>query len=197
VLFSSLSGVLGSPGQSNYAAANTFLDALAHHRKSRGLPALSLAWGYWAQKSGMTAHLDQADLRRMGRGGLHALSSDEGLALFDAALRRPDAVLVPARFDTGALRANAHALPSLLRGLVPAHRPAAASASTLKQRLLTLSPSDRERALLDLVRAEFATVLGLASPSALDPDRPLQELGLDSLRPSSCAIVSAQPRACA
>src|SRR6185295_11639666 len=97
VLFSSLAGVLGGPGQSNYAAANAFLDALAHHRHANGLPASSLAWGYWAEKSGMTTHLSAADTARMARAGIRPLSSDQGMALFDAALQRPEPALVPAR----------------------------------------------------------------------------------------------------
>src|SRR5262249_26473441 len=112
VLFSALAGVLGGAGQANYAAANAFLDALAHHRRARGLPACPLAWGFWQEATGLTAPLPAADLDRMGRAGVRALSSDEGLALFDAALARPDAVLVPARFDAAALRPHAHALPS-------------------------------------------------------------------------------------
>src|SRR5262249_6085890 len=110
VLFSSVSGVLGGAGQANYAAANAFLDALAHHRQARGLPASAIAWGAWETKSGMTAHLSAADLARMARAGVRALSSAEGLALFDAALARPDAALAAARFDAGALRSRAQAL---------------------------------------------------------------------------------------
>lgn len=186
VMFSSLSGVLGGAGQANYAAANAFLDALAHHRKAQGLPALALAWGYWAQKTGMTAHLSDADLRRMARGGLRPLSSEDGLALLDAALARSDAALVAARFDARGVRARADAMPGMLRGLVrgrPARRAAASTAGTpaLAQRLAALSSTERERALFELVAGEATAVLGLGSPSDLEPDRPLKELGLDSL----------------
>jgi NAD(P)-dependent dehydrogenase (short-subunit alcohol dehydrogenase family)/acyl carrier protein len=185
VLFSSLAGMLGNPGQSNYAAANAFLDALAHHRRAIGLSALSLAWGFWAERSGMTAHLGKADLARMARTGIGALSLEDGLALFDIALFRPEASLAPMRFDTAALSAQEGALSPLLRGLVRTNgrRRAAADADTrpsLKQRLALLSNADRNRVLLDLVRTELTTVLG-AKSNGIEPNRPLQELGLDSL----------------
>ncbi|WP_394839492.1 type I polyketide synthase [Pendulispora rubella] len=185
VLFSSLAGVLGGAGQSNYAAANAFLDALAQHRHAMGLPASSLAWGFWADSSAMTAHLRDADTARMRRAGVLPLSAEKGLSLFDKALARSEPALVTALFDRTALLANAHALPAIFRRLVHTRsaRPAAAhaSASSLAQRLLALSPTDQRAFVFDLVRAEIATVLGLPSPDALEPDRPLHELGLDSL----------------
>src|SRR4029079_11435143 len=146
ILFSSLAGVLGSPGQANYGAASAFLDALAHHRRARGLAALSLDWGHWANKSGLTAHLTDVDLQRMARSGLRSLSPEQGLALFDAAFAGPDPAVVTAHFNLPALgRMAGDALPPLFRGLVRARaaRPVAshtAQGASLKQRLLTVSP---------------------------------------------------------
>ncbi|WP_394829827.1 SDR family NAD(P)-dependent oxidoreductase [Pendulispora albinea] len=190
ILFSSIAGVVGSPGQANYAAASAFLDALAHHRRAQGLPALSLDWGYWADRSGLTAHLKGADLQRMARDGLRPLASLEALALFDAALGRPDPTLVAARFDVAALgKQDRAALAPIFRSMVRANhaigaRPLASNErtpSSLAHRLLPMSPEDRERTLLDLVRAEVANVLGITPPSSIATHRPLQELGLDSL----------------
>ncbi|MDI3284214.1 type I polyketide synthase [Polyangium sp. 15x6] len=185
VLFSSLSGLLGNAGQASYAAANTFLDALAAQRRARGRHALSLAWGPWAD-GGMAAGMTDADRARLSRHGLSLLSADEGCALFDAALGRGEPLLVPVRLDIGvAGGARAEAIPAVLRGLVRTEaRPPAPAASSvsasLRQRLAPLPEAERERVLLDLVRKEAGHVLG--SPShAVEPNRPLQELGMDSL----------------
>ncbi|MFF2044449.1 type I polyketide synthase [Kitasatospora sp. NPDC058170] len=185
VLYSSLAGVLGGPGQANYAAANTFLDTLAAHRHTQGLPAHSLAWGLWAQSSSMTGELTEADLTRLSRGGVAAITEAQGLGLFDAALRTTDEpVLVPVRLDLPALRANAAGgeLPAVLRSLVrvPARRAGGADGG-LVRRLAALTGRDRTQALLDLVSTQVATVLGHTDTGAINPQRPFKELGFDSL----------------
>ncbi|MEV6935650.1 SDR family NAD(P)-dependent oxidoreductase, partial [Streptomyces sp. NPDC051132] len=117
VLFSSAAGLLGAPGQANYAAANTFLDALALHRRAHGLAALSLAWGPWDQ--GGEGMAGAPELRRTARAGIEALTPGRGLALFDAAVGAvaPDPVLAPLATDQERLRALAGdpALPEPLR----------------------------------------------------------------------------------
>ncbi|MEV0537806.1 SDR family NAD(P)-dependent oxidoreductase, partial [Kitasatospora sp. NPDC050463] len=184
VLFSSAGGLVLAAGQATYAAANVFLDALAVHRRGLGLPATSLAYGLWDTDTGMGRHLSRADLERIRRQGLPALTTDEGLALFDAGLRVDAAVLVPVRVDTSGLRSRGDALPALLRGLVrsPARSAARrAGSSALAQRLAGLGEAQRADALLDLVRERAAAVLGHSSTGAVPGDRAFKDLGFDSL----------------
>ncbi|MER8262542.1 type I polyketide synthase, partial [Streptomyces albidoflavus] len=188
VLYSAAAGTLGNPGQANYAAANCFLDALALHRRANGLHAVSLAWGLWAERSGMAGRLHEHDLNRIVRGGAVPMSADHGLALFDAAITGQEGVLVPVQLALGRLRTLPGPLPPLLRGLVGgAARPTAATAESAPgdggpaARLAALPPEQRQPHLLDLVRAQAAGVLGHSSPEAIEPDRALKELGFDSL----------------
>ncbi|WP_455430615.1 SDR family NAD(P)-dependent oxidoreductase [Paractinoplanes durhamensis] len=188
-VFSSVAGVFGTAGQGNYAAANAAVDALMVARRGRGLPGLSLAWGYWSRDSGMTGHLDGADRARIVRTGLRPLSDADGLALFDAAHRVDESVLVPVALDIAVLQRQAEAgmLPAQLRGLVRAgvRRVAdaldASAPSALAQRIAGLSDSERDRLLLDVVLTHTATVLGHSSTRSIRADRGFLELGFDSL----------------
>ncbi|MGH3542679.1 MAG: type I polyketide synthase, partial [Mycobacterium sp.] len=189
VLFSSMAGLVGSSGQANYAAANSFLDALAMHRRAHGLPAISLGWGLWDQASDMTGGLDAAGRARLGRGGVMALPSAEALQLFDTAMVVDEPFLLPARIDTAALRANAAVVPPMFTDLInaPTRRQvddslaATKSKSALAHRIHGLAAGEQHAVLLDLVRSHIATVLGNTSPEAIDPDKAFQELGFDSL----------------
>ncbi|MEU8139921.1 type I polyketide synthase, partial [Streptodolium elevatio] len=203
VLFSSVAAVMGGAGQGNYAAANTFLDALAERRRAAGLPAVSLAWGMWEEAGGMTAHLTGADRARAARAGIRALGTREGLRLFDALTGGPvapgasgyraatSAVFVPAPLDLAGLRGRAattgEPVPSLLRGLVPPRRRTAAAAAGaptatggLAARLAPLDAAGRDAEVLDLVTAAVAGVLG-AEPDAVGPRRAFSDMGMDSL----------------
>ncbi|MFD8811079.1 beta-ketoacyl synthase N-terminal-like domain-containing protein, partial [Streptomyces sp. NPDC059627] len=144
VLFSSVVGTTGNPGQANYSAANAFLDALAGHRARQGLPATSIGWGLWAEPSGMTSRMYDGGLNRTG---LEPLPTEQALALLDKALTSERPHLLAAR--------RAETAPAAQHGGPPA--------------------------MLDLVRAEAAAVLGHAEPEAVDPDRALRELGFDSV----------------
>ncbi|MFH9400894.1 SDR family NAD(P)-dependent oxidoreductase, partial [Streptomyces sp. NPDC017638] len=187
VLFSSSAATLGSPGQANYAAANAYLDALAVHRRSLGLPAHSLAWGLWAEAGGMTGALGDGDLGRIARGGVAPLATEEGVALFDAALAGTDPAVLPVRLDLAALRAQEDGPAPLFRALVPVRRAGAAGARTaagadaLRERLAALPAAGREPFLTDLVRGHVATILGYRSAEDVGRTLAFRELGFDSL----------------
>ncbi|MEU7598343.1 type I polyketide synthase, partial [Streptomyces sp. NPDC039022] len=190
VLFSSIAGVIGNAGQANYAAGNTFLDALAAYRHRQGLPAVSLAWGPW--ENGMAGELAEADLLRMSRQGLRPLSDARGLAALDAAANRARPLLVAAEVHLGALRRSSE-VPPLLSALVPAARgnaqparrtagqPAAEDRNALAARLAGLSPAESREALRDLVIGQATLVLGMSGPGGLDGNRPFRDVGFDSL----------------
>ncbi|MGH3880716.1 MAG: SDR family NAD(P)-dependent oxidoreductase, partial [Actinophytocola sp.] len=181
VLFSSVTGTLGGAGQANYAAANAFLDALAEHRRARGLPATSLAWGPWTRTAGMTSTLTDAELRRIARAGMPPIDPADGLALFDAAVAASVPSVAPVHLDLAAMRARDE-VPHVLRGLVrqPVRR-SAGVAGGATERLARLDEAQRRAALLDLVRGQVAQVLGHAGPAEVDPARAFQDLGFDSL----------------
>ncbi len=183
VLFSSVAGMLGGAGQGNYAAANAFLDALAVHRRSRGLAGISMAWGMWEQASGMTSTLSEGDVARMGRSGTRALSKQEGLELFDAACMLNEPLVVPMRINTASVHAQARAgmLSPLLSGLIRVSSQRTAQHGLLARRLAAISEPEREGVVLELLRGQVAAVLGHASPEAIDPQRAFKELGFDSL----------------
>jgi acyl transferase domain-containing protein/acyl carrier protein len=182
--FSSAAATLGSPGQGNYAAANAFLDALVQHRRARGLPGISLAFGAWERATGMTGALSDADRGRLARLGIRPLADAHGLELIDLARTANLPLLLPMRIDAAALEAQARAgsLPALMRGLVSAPSPAAADApGSLAGRLAGTPQAEWDAVVLEVVRGHVAAVLGHESPTAIHPRRPFKELGFDSL----------------
>ncbi|MCA1224072.1 type I polyketide synthase, partial [Streptomyces sp. 8L] len=184
IMYSSVSGLIGAAGQANYAAANTYLDALAHHRAQLGLPATSLAWGLWDQRGGMAAALSTGDLNRMARSGIATLSETEGLALFDAALRRSEPLLVPLRLDTASATDGVDVHP-LLRELITSaprpSRPAAVPDRPDGPRRVGEDVASQPGRLLELVRAEAGRILGYDGRDTIGADRTFREFGLDSL----------------
>ncbi|MGW7623301.1 SDR family NAD(P)-dependent oxidoreductase, partial [Streptomyces antimycoticus] len=189
VLFSAAAGLLGAAGQGNYAAANAFLDALAAHRHAQGLPATSLAWGYWAQTTGMTGGMTDADRARLARAGMVGLETEQGLALLDIALDSGLPALAPIQLDLATLRRGAHTddLPPLFKSLVRGATPQAATGAAgpggaaPAEAFATLTEEDRQQALLKLVRNATATVLGHDTADAIHPAQNFRELGFDSL----------------
>ncbi|MEU0581987.1 SDR family NAD(P)-dependent oxidoreductase, partial [Streptomyces griseoincarnatus] len=197
VLFSSAAGTVGTAGQSIYGSANAYLDAFAARRRTKGLPATSLAWGLWHQAGvGMTSHLGTVELQRMRRQGIAPLPFDQGLALLDAVLARPAGDFVPVLLDLRSVQREADQggeVPALFRALVRTRlrRAVGGSGSAsgdgtggtagLRERLLAAGGAQRTELVTEVVLREVATVLGLPGAGALAPQQVLKDLGLDSL----------------
>ncbi|WP_456243466.1 type I polyketide synthase [Streptomyces mesophilus] len=190
IQFSAYAGQIGNGGQAAYTAANTFLDALAVQRRADGLPARSLAWGWWSESGGMADELAAADLSRLRRLGIAPMTNADALALFDAAYAHGSPALVPARVDLTPLRNRpAEELPSLLRDLAASARPRRAKATTSKdsapaglaERLAALPADEAGQVLLEWMSEQVAVVLGHASGAGIDVDQQFTQLGFDSL----------------
>ncbi|MFD1119138.1 SDR family NAD(P)-dependent oxidoreductase [Sphaerisporangium aureirubrum] len=181
VLFSSITATIGTPGQGNYAAANTFLDALAHHRHTHHQVATSLGWSLWEQSSALTGNLTGTDHTRMARGGLRPLSTRQALAHYTSGTTHTHPHLIPATITP------VTPVPPILRDLAPAgpsRRAAAAGTGGgggWTDRMAALPADERRRAVEDLVRTIVTTVLGHTTPGAVDPARAFKDIGFDSL----------------
>ncbi|MFB9547796.1 beta-ketoacyl reductase, partial [Micromonospora sagamiensis] len=187
VLFSSIASLLGAPGQGNYAAANAFLDALAHHRHALGLPALSVNWGAWGD-SGMAAALTDRDQQRWTARGIGIIPPEQGIRTLERIMVRPvpQVGVVPVDWTRYAeqypLGAARPLLAELVRREPAADRSAAVTASgpRLRERYEAMPDAKRRTALTDHVTGELARILMLDEAS-LDPQKGLFDLGLDSL----------------
>jgi amino acid adenylation domain-containing protein/thioester reductase-like protein len=190
MMFSSISGVMGMPGLANYAAANTFLDALAHLRRAQGLPATSVAYGTWAGDGGMASRLGPATIAHLAQYGLEPLSTDEGLELFQQAVlsKRPltmAAVLDLKRLQTY-LEEQGGGIPPLLSSLLVrdnavTHASSSSGRRHLGEMLKEAEPEQHVDIVLDMVRQVVAKALGFTQPSGVDIGRPLKDIGIDSL----------------
>ncbi|MEU9993685.1 type I polyketide synthase, partial [Streptomyces sp. NPDC048045] len=192
VLFSSAAATFGGAGQSNYAAANAFLDGLAENRRSRGLPARSVAWGPWAGE-GVSQATDAARQRLRRNRWEVLMDPDLAVKALGAALTGPDTVLTVMDLDWPALAAAPGAADMLhvplLRDLPDVRQLKASPTESggpktegeLAGRLTGLSRAEQDRLLVDTIRGEAAAVLGYASPDEVEATRAFSELGFDSL----------------
>ncbi|MFG2819818.1 type I polyketide synthase, partial [Kitasatospora sp. NPDC048365] len=179
VLFSSLAGVAGIPGQGNYAPGNAYLDALAAERRAAGLPATAVAWGHWAG-DGIAA--DGAE-EQLLRHGLVSLPPAGAVEVLGQALDHGEGHLVVADADWSALfRGRRHPLVAELVRTAPTEPAAAEQPGTdLLGRLAALPAAERRRSLLGVVRAQAAAVQRHGSAEAIDPARAFRQQGFDSL----------------
>jgi NAD(P)-dependent dehydrogenase (short-subunit alcohol dehydrogenase family)/acyl carrier protein len=191
VLFSSIAGVWGSGGEGAYAAANAYLDALAQRRRAQGRTATAIAWGPWAE-AGMAAGEGVGDHLR--RRGLPALAPALAVDALERALGGDETCLVVADVDWARFAPSFTAarhrpligdLPEVRRALNPEAEPAEpgvpAAVPAFLERIGGLTPAERDRAVLDLIRSTAADVLGHDGPAAVEPARGFLAIGFDSL----------------
>ena len=186
VLFSSIAAVLGSPGQANHAAANAFLDAFAHHRRARGLPALSIDWGAWAEVGAVVEH-DAG--RRLAGQGIGRMRPEDGLGALEAVMAggATQVMVAPVDWAVFLSRLPGGRPPSLLRDVARRAQVAAAAvapahpARDLRADLEAAAPAKRHALLRDHIADRTRRVLGLDAGQTVDVQRPLKELGIDSL----------------
>ncbi len=183
VMFSSIAALLGNPLQANYAAANSYLDAMAHHRRACGLPGLSIAWGVLSGVGYVAGRRDLSDY--LARQGYLAFSPEQALDVLERALAEQRTTVMAARLDWTRWAVASPTAATSARFRRFAQEPSAGMAGERQgvrgPSAVDLSdPATREQRLQEYLREKIARVLG-ASPSSIDPDRPLTELGLDSL----------------
>ncbi|MDQ1537786.1 MAG: hypothetical protein QOE58_2179, partial [Actinomycetota bacterium] len=186
VMYSSIVSVMGGAGQAGYAAASAFLDTLAQHRRSQGLPATSLCWGPWEPGAGTTATLSEPARPSLSSDGFPTMLVRDALELFDVAVTSEAPVILLARLDLHAFQEQG-SVPRILRRLVrhAATRTVASRAISeslpLARQVRDLSEQNRDRLLANLIRTEVAAVLGFDSAAAVDPKRPFKDMGMDSV----------------
>jgi myxalamid-type polyketide synthase MxaB len=180
VCFSSVSALLGSPGQSNYAAANAFMDALMQHRRAIGLPGLSINWGPWSE-GGMAAALKDRDRARWETLGVGTIAPSQGLSILKLLLEQSPAQVgvLPIQWSRF-ISQFSRSIPPFLQVFAPTDGVTSKRSDVLQQ-LATAAVGDRRSLLTAHIRAEIAKVLGLSSPEQIELRQRLFDLGIDSL----------------
>ncbi|HET6344122.1 MAG TPA: beta-ketoacyl reductase, partial [Myxococcota bacterium] len=182
VLFSSVAAVLGLPGQSNYAAANAALDALAHHRRARNLAATSVNWGQWSDV-GMAADSLGRHVSAWTQRGLGLIHPPQGITALGQALeaRFPVVAISPVEWPK---LADAMMRPPVMAELAKAAgqaRTTHVQGTLLIHELAALPPAERRARLGQIVSGVVCKVLGLPAKTTLQPRQALKDLGLDSM----------------
>jgi acyl carrier protein len=189
VLFSSVASIFGNAGQSNHAAANTFLDMLAHYRHQHGLPALSINWGVW---SGVGIAAEMKVGQRAEQKGMSTISPEKGLQILDEMMQETTAqvVVAPVQWDTFIKRYASINQRVWLSSVAPEQSPLLAdrrvsqseeSSASLQLQLKDAPPNQKRDVVLAFVSEQVKSVLGLELSETVNPGQPLEELGLDSL----------------
>jgi len=183
VSFSSASSLLGSPGQGNYAAANAFMDALAHYRRGLGLPGLSINWGPW-ENAGMATTLDSRSQKKLVAQGMESISPEQGMEILRNLLKSSAAQVgvLPVNWLKFLQQFPEGKLPLFLEAFkVTSEQPPLKEQTEFLQQLEAATVSDRRNLLTTHICSHVAKVLGLSSPELVDIQQGLLDLGMDSL----------------
>lgn len=186
-MFSSMTALLGAPGQGAYAAANAFMDVLSHRLRASGVPAISIQWGPWGE-SGMAARAGAAVRQSWQAQGIRVMSTAEGLSILERLLPpdAPEVGVLDVAWRELVSRLPGGEAPALLREIAGPARPepgsgAAPAAGALSRQLGDLPVHERRETLEKHVRSRIAEVLRMDADEAWSPRVPLFEMGLDSL----------------
>ncbi len=181
VCFSSLASLIGSPGQSNYAAANAFMDALAHHRHVLGLPALSINWGAWA-KIGLAAKMDRQQRDRLLAMGIDSIDPKQGIAILSELMGKPKAVQVGVSpMDWPRFLKQFSVVPAFLSELSRSLPARPSMPADFIGELKKLPPERQKDYVTAHIRSELNRILGFDPSQPLDSQTGFSDLGMDSL----------------
>jgi acyl carrier protein len=199
VLFSSLSSLLGAPGQANYAAANALLDGLAYYRRGLGMPATAINWGPWGEV-GMAAN-SQVEANAKAS-GVHLIDPQVGLGWFAQVLESNPVQRGLMVIDWAALANMSGSIPAFLAELdvkasVGVDADLQKMADEFRTNLADAPIDERTPMLIEMICEQIKRVMGLDESDTINPNQPLQELGLDSLmavelRNILCALIGKQ-----
>jgi len=185
VLFSSMASVFGMEGQGSYASANAFLDSLAFHRRAQGLPCTTVDWGYLGEVGWVARHGDIA--KRLEARGIKSFTPKEALKLLGGFLKTARPCLLVMRIDrhgwaeaAGAMLMSPRLSHLLRQGDQGEANVQKRGGAAIRNAHLAAQPSERIEVMTSLLREQVARVLG-AAPEKLDVEKPLTEMGLDSL----------------
>ncbi|MEB3282831.1 MAG: SDR family NAD(P)-dependent oxidoreductase [Lyngbya sp.] len=178
VLFSSAASLLGSPGQANHVAANTFLDTLAHYRQMLGLPGLSINWGAWSE---VGAAAERQVTQQMSLKGVGTISPQQGLEILEQLIAQPDPQVGVIPIDWSRFLQQGLTSPFLSEIIPTEAQPKQTENSKIIQKLATVPANEHESILISYLQGEVGKVLGLQPSQFPDPKQGFFDMGMDSL----------------
>jgi 8-amino-7-oxononanoate synthase len=180
VCFSSIASTFGSPGQSNYATANAFMDSLMSDRRNHGLPGLSINWSIWSE-IGMASRLTPEQWQRLNQQGLTAIAPAQGLKVLKQLLQQQANQTIVFPVDWAIFLRQQPVNPFFERVQPQTKVKTQTATSSFLQQLAQTNPEQQHHVLQSHIREQIAKVLGFADPEDVDTEEKFADLGMDSL----------------